>query len=51
MTFLAWEMSAIVRWFEHSLVLPFLGTGMRIDSLTLGKWLSFIELDEAVVLV
>ena len=24
-------MSAIVWWFEHSLVLPFLGTGMRID--------------------
>ena len=28
---LAWEMSAIVRWFEHSLVLTFLGIGMRID--------------------
>ena len=27
---LAWEMSAIVWWFEHSLVLPFLGTGMKI---------------------
>ena len=27
----AWEMSATVWWFEHSLVLPFLGTGMTID--------------------
>ena len=25
------EMSAIVQWLAHSLVLPFLGTGMRID--------------------
>ena len=31
MTLLAWEVSAIVRWLAHSLVLPFLGTGMRID--------------------
>ena len=31
MTLLAWEMSAIVRWLEHSLVLPFLGIGMKID--------------------
>ena len=30
-TLLAWEMSATVQWFEHSLVLPFLGFGMRID--------------------
>ena len=30
-TLLAWEMCTIVRWFEHSLVLPFLGTGMNID--------------------
>ena len=29
-TLLAWEMSAIVLWFEHSLILPFLGIGMRI---------------------
>ena len=28
---LAWEMSATVQWLELSLVLPFLGTGMRID--------------------
>ena len=27
----AWEMSATVWWFEHSVVLPFSGTGMRID--------------------
>ena len=27
----AWEMSATVWQFEHSLVLPFLGSGMRID--------------------
>ena len=31
MTLLSWEMGAIVRWLEHSLVLPFLGIGMRID--------------------
>ena len=31
MSLLAREMSAIVWWFEHSLVLPFLGVGMRID--------------------
>ena len=30
-TLLAWEMSAIVQWFEHSLVLPFLEFGMRIN--------------------
>ena len=28
---LAWEMSAIVQGLAYSLVLPFLGTGMRID--------------------
>ena len=28
---LAWEMSTIVWWLEYSLVLPFLGFGMRID--------------------
>ena len=27
----AWEMSEIVQWLAHSLVLPFLGIGMRID--------------------
>ena len=27
----AWEMSTTVQWLEHSLVLPFLGTGMRMD--------------------
>jgi len=31
MTFLALEMSAVVQWLAHSLVLPFLRTGMRID--------------------
>ena len=31
MTSPAWEMSAVVRWLAHSLVLPFLGIGMRID--------------------
>ena len=31
MTVLAREMSAIVRWLAHSLVLPFLGIGKRID--------------------
>ena len=31
MTLLAWEMSTTVWWFEHSLVLPFLGTGMKMD--------------------
>ena len=30
-TLLACEMSAIVRWFEHSLGLPFLGIGMKMD--------------------
>ena len=30
-TLLAWEMTAIVWWLEHCLVLSFLGTGMRID--------------------
>ena len=30
MTLLASEMSANVQWFEYSLVLPFLGIGMRI---------------------
>ena len=27
----AWEMSATVWWFDHSLILPFLRTGVRID--------------------
>ena len=31
MTLLAWEMSAIVQWLAHSLVLPFLGIWMKID--------------------
>ena len=31
MTLLAWELSAIVWWLEHSLVLPFLGIWMGID--------------------
>ena len=31
MTLLAWETSAIVWWPAHALVLPFLGTRMRID--------------------
>ena len=30
-TLLAWEMIAIVLWLEHSLVLPFLEIGIRID--------------------
>ena len=30
-TWLAWEVSATVRWFEHSLVLPFLVTRMKTD--------------------
>ena len=30
-TLLAWEMSAVVWWFEYSLVLPFLGTEMKLD--------------------
>ena len=30
-TLLACEMSAIVWWFEHSLVLPFFGIGMKSD--------------------
>ena len=30
-TLVAWEMSVIVQSFEHSLVLPFLGTGMKAD--------------------
>ena len=31
MTLLAWEMSAIIQWLEHSLVLTFLGIGMKTD--------------------
>ena len=31
MILLAWEMSAVVRWLEHFLVLPFLGIRMKID--------------------
>ena len=31
MTLLAWEMTAIVWWLSHSLVLPFLRIGMKID--------------------
>ena len=30
-TLLAFEMSAIVRWFEHSLEWPFFGVGMKTD--------------------
>ena len=30
-TLLACEMSAIVQWFKHSLVLPFFGIGMKTD--------------------
>ena len=32
-TLLACEMSTIVRWFEHSLALPFFGIGMKTDLL------------------
>ena len=28
---LAREISAVVQWFEHSLALPFFGTGMKVD--------------------
>ena len=31
---LAWEMSPIVRQFEHALSLPFFGTGMKTDLTT-----------------
>ena len=31
MTLLAWEMSTNVQWLAHSLVLPFLRTGVKID--------------------
>ena len=31
MTLLVREMSTVVRWFEHSLTLPFFGTGMKTD--------------------
>ena len=35
-------MSAIIQWFEHSLVLPFLGTGMKIDLFqSCGHWWVF----------
>ena len=30
-TLLAYEMSAVVHYFEHSLALPFFGTGMKTD--------------------
>ena len=30
MTLLAWEMSAIIQWLAHSLVLPFLGIGTTL---------------------
>ena len=30
-TFLAYEMSAVVQYFEHSLALPFFGNGMKTD--------------------
>ena len=38
MTLLAWEISAIVWWLAHPLILPFLGTGMRIDFSCLVCW-------------
>ena len=31
LTLPAWQISTIVQWFKHSLVLPFLEIGMRID--------------------
>ena len=31
MTLLAFEMSAIVQYFDHSVALPFFGTGMKTD--------------------
>ena len=30
-TLLVFEMSAIVQWFEHPLMLPFFGIGMKTD--------------------
>jgi len=30
-TLLECEMSAVVRWFKHSLALPFFGIGMKTD--------------------
>ena len=42
MTLLAWERSTIVQWLAYSLVLPFLGVGMRIDfSKSCGHWWVF----------
>ena len=41
-TLLACEMSAIVRYFEHSLALPFFGTGMKTDLFqSCGYWWVF----------
>ena len=41
---LVWEMSAIVWWLAHSLVLPFLGIGMRIDLFQLWPLLGLPDL-------
>ena len=42
MTLPAWELSAIVQKFVHSLVLPFLGIGIRIDLFqSSGHWWVF----------
>ena len=41
-TLLGCEMSAIVRWFEHSLALPFFGIGMKTDLFqSWGHWWVF----------
>lgn len=46
MTFLTWEMSAVVRWLTRSFVLPFVGIGLRIDLFqdSAGGWRDTIQL-------
>ena len=44
MTLIAWEMSAIVWWLAHSLVLPFLGIGISVKCYSWYWCSSFLEL-------
>ena len=43
-TLLAYEMSEIVQWFEHSLALPFFGIGMKTPFPVLWPLLGFPNL-------
>ena len=52
LTLLAWEMSAIVQWFEHSLLLSFLGLGWGLAfsrPIAIGRSSRFVDMLNAAL--